>query len=72
MNLGVRFARALVPALADNFVVFDDDAAHHRVRRNGAATTFSQLERTRHVPLVLGDGFALACAHKAALVKITR
>ena len=35
MDLGVRFARLLMPAFADNFAAFDNNAADARIRGGG-------------------------------------
>ena len=44
-DLGVRPARALVPALADDLAVADDDGADDRVRVRRAAAALGELER---------------------------
>jgi hypothetical protein len=44
-HLGVRFAFALVPALADHFAVTYDDRPDDRVRICGAAAALRELER---------------------------
>ncbi len=47
-DLPVRPAGALVPALADDLAVTDEQAADQRVRGHGAATALGQGERAAH------------------------
>jgi hypothetical protein len=44
-HLGVRPARTLVPALADDFVPGGDDRSDHGVRLSGSASALGELER---------------------------
>ena len=44
-HLGMRFAFALVPALADNLAVAHDDSSDDRVRIRRAAAALRELER---------------------------
>ena len=44
-HLGVRPPRTLVPALADDLAVADDDGADDGVRARGAAPALRELER---------------------------
>ena len=48
VGFGVRFARADVPAFADGFVAFDEDAADARVRRGGEDAALCQFKRALH------------------------
>src|SRR2546430_17638672 len=46
--LGVRLARLLVPALADDFLVAGNDAADARIRRGGIQALLSERKRPPH------------------------
>ena len=52
VDLGVRLARALVPAFADHRAVLDDHAADPRIRRRRVEAALGQHERARHVRAV--------------------
>ncbi len=58
-HLGVRPAGPLVPALADNLAVGDDDRADDRVRMRRSAPTLGELERMLEVVAV---AHVTACA----------
>src|SRR2546430_13232647 len=47
-HLGVRLARLLVPALADDFLVAGNDAADARIRRGGIQALLSERKRPPH------------------------
>ena len=48
-DLRVWFARAMVPASADDLTVFDQDRSNHRIRRSGAITAAGQPESLAHI-----------------------
>ena len=47
-HFGVRLARLLVPALADDFLVAGNDAADARIRRGGIQALCSERKRPPH------------------------
>ena len=53
VNLGVGPAEPLVPALADELTVADDDRADERVRLDEAAAALRQFKGPAH-PVVVG------------------
>ena len=55
MDLGVRLARALVPALADHLAVADEDGTDDGVRMRRSAPALGQLERALEVRVAQTD-----------------
>jgi len=51
-NFGMRFARALVPAFADDGFSVGNDAADARIRLCAVQAAFGQAQRARHVDVV--------------------
>src|SRR5262249_10846840 len=63
-NLCVRFTRAAMPALADNFARSNDDRANHRVRRRAAQSLVCEAQCQSHEDDV---GGGIGGAHGDAL-----
>jgi endonuclease YncB( thermonuclease family) len=58
VDFGMRFARNLVPAFANNLAVPDHDATHHRIRMSGVNTPRRETQGTRHECAVRGREFS--------------
>jgi len=55
VHLGVRLARSVVIALADDLAAADDDRAHHRVGARPARGARREAQRALHVLGVFVD-----------------
>jgi hypothetical protein len=53
MDLGMGFARAVMISFTDDFPVFNNDTAHVGIRVGRETSTRGQLQRSRHVQLIL-------------------
>jgi hypothetical protein len=58
IDFGVRFAGTLVPAFSDNLAVFDQHAAHHRVRVSRVDAALGEAQGARHECAFRGRKFS--------------
>ena len=58
-GLGVRFARAFMPAFTDDFLVARQHRAHARVRLRAVQTALRELERAAHCGFIERTEFHL-------------
>ena len=54
MHFGMRFSRALVPPLANDHTIANDDATDARIRRRGVQAAFGQAQSLCHVLVICG------------------
>ncbi len=58
IDLGMRLARSLVPALADNLAVADQHATYHRIRMSRVDTALRETQGARHECAFRGREFS--------------
>ena len=68
-DLGVRLARALVPALADYALALSDHAADARIRVGGPQAAARELEGPRHVAGVIRSAGPSSLAARIARLR---